>query len=53
MRKPTIGIRSEVEVITENILGSHELLKLDQETIPTNIHVERIERLHVIELALA
>src|SRR5215470_2633187 len=53
VREPTVGIGSEIEVVTENVFGGDKLLKLYQETLPANIDVKRVERLHLTQLLMA
>ena len=47
---PAIRVRGEVRVVAEDVLGADVRLELDQETLAADVDVERVERLHLVEL---
>ena len=47
---PAIGVRGKVGVVAEDVLGAHVGLELDQKTLAADVGVERVERLHLVEL---
>src|SRR5579862_2179871 len=50
MLQPTVGIRGEVGVFSEDGFGTHVLLKLNQEAALTYVNVQRIKGLHAVQL---
>ena len=47
---PRIGVRGEVRVLREDVLGRDELRELDEQALLAETHVERVEALHEPEL---
>src|SRR5580704_1345421 len=50
VRKPALRIRGEISVLTKNRLGAHVFPELHQEAVLADKDVERVKRLHLIEL---
>ncbi len=50
MRQPRLGIGREIGVFVEDVLGRHVFLYLRQEARAAHHHLERIERLHRVDL---
>ena len=48
--QPAVGVRREIGIVAEDVLGSYVLLDLDQEALLAHPHVQGIERLHLVEL---
>ncbi len=50
--QPARGVGREVRVLAEDLFTAHVLLELDQVAPAAHEHVQRIERLHLVELLL-
>jgi len=48
--QPRVRVRREVCVLDEDILWTHVRFELNQETVLTDVNVEWVESLHVVEL---
>jgi hypothetical protein len=48
--EPGIGIGGEVSIFSKDMLGTNVFLQLDQETMFADIGMERVERLHTVQL---
>jgi hypothetical protein len=49
--QPGYGIRREVRVVPEDLVWTGKYLELHEETVLTHVHMQRIERFHVLELS--
>ena len=47
---PAVGERREVGVLGEDVLGADVLLQLHEPALPADVDVERVERLHRVDL---
>ena len=50
VRDPRVGVRGVVDVVAEDLLGRDVRLQLDEQALFADPDVQRIERLHVVEL---
>ncbi len=48
---PTVRIRREVGIITENMRGANIGIKLNQETAAAYVNMQRVKRLHFVQLS--
>ena len=49
VRKPAVGVRREIDVIPEDLVGRLELLELYEKAFPADVGAQRIEPLHPVE----
>ncbi len=50
MLHPAVGVGRQISVVREDLRRRDELLELDQKAVVADVRVERIERLHLIQL---
>ena len=50
VRDPAVRIRREIGVVGKNRLGLHVFLKLHEKAVVTDEHMQRVERLHAVQL---
>src|ERR1700730_3894181 len=50
MGEPAVGIGCKVKVIAEDVFRRDKLLKLYKKTLPANKHLQRVKRLHFVQL---
>jgi hypothetical protein len=48
--KPTVGVRREVRVLAEDMLGGDVLLQLHEVALVADFYVKRVKGLHVVEV---
>jgi hypothetical protein len=53
MLEPVVGIRGEIGVLRENLFRTDELLKLNQETVSTDVNMKGVIRFHHIQMIFA
>jgi len=50
MSQPTVGIGGEVWIVTEDLIRTHILFELHEETLLAHVHVKGIEGFHPVEI---
>jgi hypothetical protein len=51
--KPGIRIGGEIRVFCEDVFPADEFFQLDEVTFVTDVHMQRVERLHLVNLIRA